>query len=100
MVILVGYQAIDTPGRLVKEGHKLVEIGGKEIEIKCQIETAPFTGHSDSQELIQLVKKVKGLKKVFIVHSEREQGIELASAISKKTSVKVHVPSLGDVHNL
>ncbi len=95
-VIIVGYQANDTPGRLVKEGAKNVEISGENVEVNCQVETAPFSGHSDSRELLELAKKVKGLKQVFVVHSEAQKAGELAKEINKKLGVKARVPKLGE----
>ncbi len=92
-VILCGYQANETPGRLLKEGVRDLEVGGDAVEVKCKVEVAPFSGHSDSQELVQICRKVKGLKQVFIVHSERERGLILAKQIHKALNgVKTHVP--------
>lgn len=95
-VIIVGYQANDTPGRLVKEGVKRVEVAGENVDINCQVEVAPFSGHSDSLELLQLARSIKGLKQVFVVHAERDMGLELAKQMHSKLGVKTHVPQLGE----
>ncbi len=95
-VILVGYQANDTPGRLLKEGVRMLEVGGKMADVCCRVEVAPFSGHSDSPELVRLAKSVKGLKQVFVVHCEREKGIRLAKQIHRATGVKTIVPHLSE----
>ncbi|MFH1246986.1 MAG: MBL fold metallo-hydrolase RNA specificity domain-containing protein, partial [Candidatus Micrarchaeota archaeon] len=98
IVIIVGYQAEGTPGRLVKEGQKLVEVGGENVEVNCQVEVAPFSGHSDSLEILKLAKSVKGLKKIFVVHSEKENSLSLAKQMNK--IAKTHIPELGETVQL
>ncbi|MBI4406429.1 MBL fold metallo-hydrolase [Candidatus Micrarchaeota archaeon] len=99
-VILVGYQANETPGRLLKEGAKKIIIGNKHVDVRCRVEVSPFTGHSDSRELVQLARSVKGLKQVFVVHSEAQKASEFARELSKKLGVKARVPQLGEKVNL
>ncbi len=95
-VIIVGYQANDTPGRKLKEGAKELEVGGHNVEVNCQVEVAPFSGHSDSQELVNLARHVKGLKRIFIVHGEREKSIILAKQMRRQLGIKAYVPHLGE----
>ncbi len=95
-VILSGYQAEDTPGRKLQEGVRKLEVGKEMVDVKCDIEKAPFSGHADSQELLHLARRVKGLKQVFVVHGERQKSLELAKNMQRHLRVKAHVPELGE----
>jgi predicted metal-dependent RNase len=85
-MIFVGYQAPGTRGRKVLEGEKKIQIGEKVIDIKMKIENVRMSGHADYNELIQFVRSIKGLKKIFLVHGEET---DLAPALEKKYEVIV-----------
>lgn len=98
-LILVGFQAEGTRGRMLLEGEKQITLeNGKTIEIKMQVDKAPFTAHSDHQELLQFIKSTKKLQTVFIVHGENGKPNELAEKIEETTKGKVQaiVPELGE----
>jgi len=69
-MIFVGYQAPGTTGRKVLEGERKVKIGDKEIELKLKVESIRMSGHADYNELIQFVRGIKGLRRIFLVHGE------------------------------
>jgi len=83
-MIFVGYQAPGTRGRSVLEGARKIMLRDKEIELKLEIEEVRLSGHADFNELVQFVKGVKGLKRVFIVHGEKT---DLGEALEKQYEV-------------
>ncbi|MFH1520243.1 MAG: MBL fold metallo-hydrolase RNA specificity domain-containing protein [Candidatus Micrarchaeota archaeon] len=85
-IIFVGYQAEGTTGNKVLNNEKKIRVYDKEIELKLRIESIRLSGHADFNELIQYVKSVKGLKKVFLMHGEKT---ELKDAIDKEYDVVV-----------
>jgi predicted metal-dependent RNase len=85
-MIFVGYQAPGTRGRKVLEGERKVQIGKKDIELKMKIESIRMSGHADYNELIQFVRGIKGLKRIFLVHGE---DTDLAPVLEKKYEVVV-----------
>ena len=96
-IILVGYQAEGTRGRDLIEGKPIVDNDGVAIEITCQVEQAPFSGHADHDGLLTLAKSVKGLKTVFVVHGENEKSYEFAADLEKQCKgVTAIVPELGE----
>ncbi len=96
-LLLVGYQAAGTQGRELLEGRGYVETEGRRIDINCEIEQAPFSGHSDHAELVSFAKSVKGLKSVYVVHGEGSKSYELAEAIEAQCKgVQTIVPELGE----
>ncbi|MFH0713464.1 MAG: MBL fold metallo-hydrolase RNA specificity domain-containing protein [Candidatus Micrarchaeota archaeon] len=99
-VIIVGYQANDTPGRELIDGKRDINLGGTPVQVNCQVETAPFSGHSDAPELLNLTKHVKGLKQIFVVHCEPTAGAALAKSLHKHTGVKTHLPTIGQTFEL
>jgi predicted metal-dependent RNase len=100
-LIFTGFQAEGTPGRSLLEGAKVLNAGNRRIEIDLQIERVNLSGHSDQRELLQIVRAVKGLKKVFIVHGEGEKQTEFKAAIEKqaekdKQDIEVFIPAVGE----
>lgn len=85
-IIFVGYQAEGTTGSKVLNNEKKIKIYDKEIELKLRIESVRLSGHADFNELVQYVRSVKGLKKVFLMHGEKT---ELKDAIEKDYDVVV-----------
>ncbi|HID72612.1 TPA: MBL fold metallo-hydrolase [Candidatus Micrarchaeota archaeon] len=85
-MIFVGYQAPGTRGRKVLEGQKHVMVGEKEIEIKMQVERVRISGHADYNELLQFIKGMKGLKKIFLMHGEKT---DLKDALEKDYEVVI-----------
>jgi len=84
-VLITGFQAENTLGRKLVEGHKEVKIFGEPVEVRAEIASLQaLSGHADREELIAWMKPmVPGLKKVFLVHGEPDQAGALAEAIRK-----------------
>lgn len=76
-VLLVGYQANGTLGRLLADGAPVVRMKGEQIEVHARIRKLDlYSGHADGPELATWLKKrlpVSGT--VFMVHGE-EKAIE------------------------
>jgi metallo-beta-lactamase family protein len=56
-LIMVGYQAPGTPGRLLQDGAPKVRLGGEEVRVRAKIET--FTGwsaHADRDGLLEFAQ--------------------------------------------
>jgi hypothetical protein len=83
-IIFVGYQAEGTNGQKVLRGEKKIVIEDKEVELNMRVESVKLSGHADFNELVQFVKSVKGLKKVFLMHGEKT---DLRDALEKDYEV-------------
>jgi hypothetical protein len=97
-LLQLGYQAPGTTGRALQEGAKEVSIDGKKVRIALAIESYHLSGHGDRPQLDLLMKKVQGLKRVFLVHGEAEKIMEMKNDISGKFDVVV--PRLGETYNV
>jgi putative mRNA 3-end processing factor len=83
-VFLVSYQADNSPGR------KLITVGkiNGESQVKARVELFDFSSHAGKDELIKIVKSVKGLSKVIVVHGNEENSKYLSFAIRESTGIE------------
>src|SRR6185295_14730161 len=71
-VLLIGYQAPGTLGRLLQEGAQLVKIMGEEIKVKAKIKKLEiYSGHADRADLLAWVKaRLPIQRNLFLIHGE------------------------------
>jgi metallo-beta-lactamase family protein len=71
-IMIVGYQAIGTPGRALVDGAKTLRLMGEEIAVKASIHTlGGFSAHAGQQQLIDWVMRFhKPRPKTYLVHGE------------------------------
>src|SRR5688500_10400086 len=71
-VLLIGYQAPGTLGRLLQEGAELVKIMGEEIKVKSRIKKLEiYSGHADRADLLAWVKARLPIQRgLFLIHGE------------------------------
>ena len=71
-ILLVGFQAVGTLGRLLQEGRHAVRIQGEDIRVKASIRTIDvYSGHADAKGLVAWAKArgpVAG--SIFLLHGE------------------------------
>ena len=103
-VILAGYQAPATLGRLLYEGEKIVRIHGEEIAVAAQIRMLDeYSGHADQPHLLDWARKRLPIHhQVFLVHGEdgaRAHFAELLRDVGvKRTDIKQ--PVIGETVRL
>ncbi len=73
-MLLVGYQANGTLGRLLEEGATVVRIQGDDIRVRARIRKLDiYSGHADGSELADWVRARQPISAgVFLVHGEDE----------------------------
>ncbi|HUY69371.1 MAG TPA: MBL fold metallo-hydrolase [Alphaproteobacteria bacterium] len=103
-VLLVGFQAMGTLGRLLEDGVKAVRIQGEEVRVRAQIRKLDeYSGHADGAELAQWLEARHPIKRgLFLVHGEEANMDSLAARISGRI-VKPEAlfrPALDDVYEL
>ncbi|NDA47290.1 MAG: MBL fold metallo-hydrolase, partial [Alphaproteobacteria bacterium] len=71
-ILLVGFQAQGTLGRILQEGAKQVRIMGEQIRVAAQIRTLDvYSGHADAPSLVEWVKQRVPIRgDIFLVHGE------------------------------
>lgn len=73
-VIIVGYQAIGTPGRALVDGAKTFRMGGEEVAVHAAIHTlGGFSAHASQSQLLDWVKVFrKPHPRLYLIHGEPE----------------------------
>jgi len=71
-VLLVGYQAAGTLGRILEDGASMVRIQGDDIKVRARIRRLDiYSGHADGPELAEWVRARQPVRAgVFLVHGE------------------------------
>lgn len=94
-LVFVGYQAEGTLGRRIQKGWREVPIGRKgTIVINLEIVTIDgFSGHSDRKQLMSYIAHLQPRpEKIFTVHGDENNTIDLASSIYKRYHIETHSP--------
>lgn len=83
-LLFVGYQAEETLGRKILQGAKNVVISDRNVTVKASIrEIKTMSSHADQKKLLNWLGHIKGVKKVFLVHSDVEQRITFQKKIQE-----------------
>jgi metallo-beta-lactamase family protein len=96
-LLLTGYQAVGTPGRLIEEGVKKVHITGEDIVVRAHIEKiSGYSGHMDSDGLLNFVSDMaESLKKVYVVMGEPKSSMFLVQKIRDNLALEAYAPERG-----
>lgn len=109
LLIMVGYQGEETPGRKLLGGANEMEIDGQNYPVSLEVLQVPFSAHADHDQLVDFAKSVQGLEKAFVLHGEGRKSDELAQDIERKCNkgkgghsrkVEAVVPELGSEHEV
>lgn len=101
-LIMVGYQAPGTPGRIMQDGGTRVMIDHQEVEVQAKIEVLHgWSGHADRDGLLAFAEKCLPHTKTFIVGiGEPSSARFLAQRIHDYLGVKAIVPMEGQVFTI
>ncbi len=74
-VLLAGYQAPGTLGRLLVDGVTAVKIQGDDIAVRATIrQTDLYSGHADGKELIEWIHRRQPIRRaLYLVHGEDDE---------------------------
>jgi metallo-beta-lactamase family protein len=97
-VVLVGYQAEGTRGRILQEGGEELKLHGKFYKVKAEVrELSTLSAHADQKELIEWMKNIKNKpQEIFIVHGETEAANGLRLKIKKELGWQAKIPALNE----
>ena len=93
-VVLVGYQAAETRGRLLLEGAPSVKMLGRYVPVRAEIVDLPaFSVHADQAEILAWLKSAAAPPEiVYIVHGEPAAAEHLRAAIVRELGWSAVVP--------
>ena len=91
-VIFVGYQAVGTLGREIVDGAEWINIYNEDIIVKASIHTINgFSAHADQDGILKWISQIKNLKKVFLVHGEKESQTHFKEVLKKELNLDAHI---------
>lgn len=97
-ILLVGYMAENTLGRKILEKVNPIRIFGEEYGVRAEVaKMNSFSGHADYQEILDYVGSLDtaALKKIFLVHGEKDAQTNLKSLLEGKGySTEIVVPGV------
>ena len=101
-VLFVGYQAENTLGRDILDGHKHVRILGEEVPVKAKVaKISGFSAHADKQELCEwLETNPTKPRHVFVTHGEVRAAHAFARLLKQKYGWVATVPKYETVATL
>ncbi len=101
-VMIAGYQARGTRGRLIQDGTKEIKIHGNFYKVRCHIEEmTSMSSHADQDGLMNwLAGLSRKPKTVFIVHGESQAANALRVKISHTLKWDVAIPKMNESYEL
>ena len=97
-LLLTGYQAVGSPGRLIQEGLKTVRITGEDVIVRARVVTITgYSGHKDSTGLLKFVEDTSdSVQKIFVVMGEPKSSLFLVQKIRDNFGLDAYAPDRGD----
>ncbi|QFZ53676.1 MBL fold metallo-hydrolase [Oceanihabitans sp. IOP_32] len=101
-VLLVGYQAEGTRGRLLQEGAHEIRFFGKYYPVKATIKcVGSLSAHGDQNDLIHWMSSIKNIPEtVFLIHGEPTALDAFRVKIENTYGWHVKIPKLNSVEKL
>jgi len=92
-ILIVGFQARGTLGRLLVDGARQVRILGSDIAVKAQIHTlGGFSAHAGQSQLITWAGRFKKPRpRLYLVHGEREKMEALRTTFHQQLDWEAHL---------
>ncbi len=97
-LLLVGYQAIGSLGRLLHDGAKKVRIDDEYVKVRARIASIQgYSGHADRDQLVDLVAQGGDkAKQIFVTMGEEQSSLFLVQRLRDYLGVKATAPSLNE----
>jgi metallo-beta-lactamase family protein len=103
-LILVGYQAPGTLGRLISQGTKMVRIHGEEIAVSARIRMLDeYSGHADQSGIVSWIRARAPIHRgIYLIHGEENARNILADKLANAgfDSHQIHLPAVGQTERL
>ncbi|MCX7085854.1 MAG: MBL fold metallo-hydrolase [Methylococcales bacterium] len=97
-IIITGYQAEGTLGRMLVDGHKkYIKILGSEIKVEAKIHTlGALSAHADQTQLLKWAGNFKDPKpRLYLVHGEKAASLSLQTCFNR-SGWEANIPVFGE----
>ncbi len=97
LILFVGYQAVGTTGRAIRDGAKKIKLFGEEIKVNAEISYLPGkSGHADKDGLIKWIQAFKEKPQTVIVnHGDPDAVEDYAACLRDEYGYNVLAPYSG-----
>ncbi len=101
-LLLVGYQAVGSMGRLLQDGATHVTIDKEQVRVRARIEQIRgYSGHADRDQLVDFVAHTEEtVKQVFVAMGEEKSSLFLVQRLHDYLGVKAEAPEPGAVRDI
>lgn len=101
-LLIVGYQAPGSPGRLLQDGVKHIRLNGKEVKVRATVKTLHgWSAHADRDGLLAYAESCLPRAKTFICAlGEPSSARFLAQRIHDYLGVRSIVPEAGETYQI
>lgn len=97
-ILLTGYQAVGTLGRLIEEGAKTVRVAGEVVPVRAKVaKISGYSGHKDSEHLLDFVEQnANSLKHVYVVMGEPKSSTFFTQRLRDFLALEASAPGVGE----
>ena len=96
-IAIVGYMAENTLGRKLVDNDPMVKIFDQIYKVNAEVVVLEsFSAHADMNDLDDYIGKIKGLKKILLVHGEPDQSEPMAERLKAELKVETHIMRPGE----
>lgn len=102
ILLFMGFQALGTLGREIRDGAKKVKIYGHDVHVRAEIQTIDgYSGHKDSDNLQEFVATTADtVKKVFVTMGETKSALFLVQRLRDYQGLDAVHPEQGETVTL
>ncbi len=100
-ILVIGYQAAGTLGRMIFNGAKEVMIYGQAVDVRAKIKgIGSFSAHGDKNKLTRWLKPEDGVmpKTIFLVHGDDDAKESFALHLKETLHTEIVIPKEGTTH--
>lgn len=96
-ILIIGYCAPGTPGRILMDGAKQIRLHGQEKQVRASVEVMQsFSAHGDRIEMRNFLSNQRNYAKhIFLVHGEEQAQLAFKDYLEEDGFSNIHVPYLG-----
>lgn len=97
-IIIGGYQAVGTRGRLIEDHAPFVRMFGQDIPLRAAVEKIPgLSGHADRSDLLRWLDQLPHApKQTFLTHGEPQAADALAEELRTTRGWNMATPAMGE----
>lgn len=94
-VMIVGYQANGTLGRILVEGTDEVKLFGEWLPVNAEVYTMNgFSAHADMRQMIKWMSNIQDPTHVFVTHGEEDSALTFAGTVHRQLGFECCVPEM------